>query len=600
MKLVYQNFELPAEVKLQKIEKILTGVGVFLVLIGLVSFWQLWQYFDNRYLPGTTVDNVEISKLTPSEALVKLRQAQSTPSHTLKIISEKVQISSTSAQLKLFRDFDPALHQATTANQRHSWTRKAAIIMGWGASSDHATSNLAYDEDALAEMLAVLQNQVAVPAQPPVADLKTSGNLQSLTVFAGKTGQELDQDATTNKINQQLNTQEIPDILEIAAVTKITGQQLTPPEIAAAQARAEKLVGKNLRFTGNDQNLTLNDRAIIKLLTFPTGYSPTQIAAAVTTWKTAVTRQPQDAVFEYDSNSLQVKTFKPHRDGLQLDVSQTQTQITQAITQLENSDITTHEEKLALEIFKPKITLAQTNNLGINEIIGKGESEYDHSIPTRIHNVALTTERITNHIVRPGEEFSFNKTLGDVSSASGFKPAYVIKNGQTILGDGGGVCQVSTTLFRALLNGGLKITKRLPHSYRVSYYELNSKPGVDATVYAGNVDLRFVNDTSHAILVHAEADTENLYMKVELYGTSDGRKAQIVDHITWDARSAPAPVYTLDPSLPPGTKKQVDWAASGIKAKFKNVITDKNGAVIREDVYTSNYQPWSAKYLVGP
>src|SRR5690606_10285855 len=150
----------------------------------------------------------------------------------------------------------------------------------------------------------------------------------------------------------------------------------------------------------------------------------------------------------------------------------------------------------------------------------------------------------------------------DVSAETGFQPAYVIKNGQTVLGDGGGVCQVSTTVFRAVLDAGLKVTRRLPHSYRVSYYELNSKPGVDATVYSGNIDLRFINDTDHAILIHAEADSKNLYMKVELYGTSDGRTTEIVDHVTWDYRPAPAAVYIPDPTLPAGQTKQVDWAAS--------------------------------------
>lgn len=210
-----------------------------------------------------------------------------------------------------------------------------------------------------------------------------------------------------------------------------------------------------------------------------------------------------------------------------------------------------------------------------------------------------TFSRINNIIIKPGEEFRFNNALGDVSRESGYQPAYVIRSGQTVLGDGGGVCQVSTTVFRAALNAGLPITKRKAHSYRVSYYELDSKPGVDATVYSGDIDLRFINDTGHHILIHTQTDSKNLWMKVEMYGTSDGRTSEIVDHKTWDARPAAATVYIPDPSLPAGTKKQVDWSASGIKASFKNVVRDKNGQLIREEEYYSNYIPWSAKYLVG-
>jgi vancomycin resistance protein YoaR len=167
------------------------------------------------------------------------------------------------------------------------------------------------------------------------------------------------------------------------------------------------------------------------------------------------------------------------------------------------------------------------------------------------------------------------------------------------LGDGGGVCQVGTTLFRSVLNAGLKITPRLPHSYRVSYYELDRKPGVDATVYAGDTDFRFINDTPEHILIHAESDSKNLYMSVNIYGTSDGRTTELKDHITWNARPAPAPQYFPDPTLPVGKLVQIDWAASGISSSFINVIKDKNGKVIREDKYVSNYRPWSAKYLQG-
>jgi vancomycin resistance protein YoaR len=149
------------------------------------------------------------------------------------------------------------------------------------------------------------------------------------------------------------------------------------------------------------------------------------------------------------------------------------------------------------------------------------------------------------------------------------------------------------------LNAGLPVTKRKAHSYRVSYYELNAKPGIDATVYEGEVDLRFKNDTGHHILIHHEVDREHLTMQTEIYGTSDGRTTEIVDHKTWDYK-APLPTeYIPDPSLPKGRRKQIDWSVSGVKASFKNIVKDKNGNVIREEEYFSNYRPWSAKFLVG-
>jgi vancomycin resistance protein YoaR len=283
-----------------------------------------------------------------------------------------------------------------------------------------------------------------------------------------------------------------------------------------------------------------------------------------------------------------------------MDSDKTVNDLTQKISEAESATEAGELQLVAdTKTTEPEISLEKTNNLGIKERVGYGNSEYDHSIPNRIHNVAITTDRVSNIILAPDEEFSFNKTLGEVSSRTGYRTAYVIKNGRTELGDGGGVCQVSTTLFRSVLNAGLEVTRRLPHSYRVSYYELDTKPGIDATVYSGDVDFRFKNDTGHHLLIHGQADSENLTMYYEIYGTSDGRTAQIVDHKVWDARPAPAPQYFDDPELPVGTTKQIDFATGGIKASFKNIIKDKNGDLIREEEYFSNYRPWSAKYLVG-
>lgn len=88
-------------------------------------------------------------------------------------------------------------------------------------------------------------------------------------------------------------------------------------------------------------------------------------------------------------------------------------------------------------------------------------------------------------------------------------------------------------------------------------------------------------------------------MTVKIYGTNDGRSTEIVNYRKWGYQPAPEPVYIPDPNLPAGTVKQIDWASSGIKTEFTNVIKNQAGEVIREDYYYSNYQPWSAKYLQG-
>jgi vancomycin resistance protein YoaR len=171
-----------------------------------------------------------------------------------------------------------------------------------------------------------------------------------------------------------------------------------------------------------------------------------------------------------------------------------------------------------------KIKTGDINKFGIRELIGKGESSFSHSSEIRNHNVAKGAEIVNQILVAPGEEFSFIKNLGEVSSEVGFKKAYVIKQGKTELDVGGGICQVSTTLFRAALNAGLDITERKAHAYRVSYYEEDSKPGFDATVFIPKPDLRFINDTDNHILIQSRYDGNKKHLTYEIFGTNDGRK----------------------------------------------------------------------------
>ena len=237
-------------------------------------------------------------------------------------------------------------------------------------------------------------------------------------------------------------------------------------------------------------------------------------------------------------------------------------------------------------------------SLGIKQLLGKGISTYSGSIASRKHNVGLTAERIDGVLVGPGETFSFNQTVGDVSKETGFQEAYVIKDGRTELGDGGGVCQVSTTLFRAVLAAGLPVAERRAHSYRVGYYEQNSPPGFDATVYSPTTDFKFKNDTSSYLLIQAKVDNNASTLIMELWGTGDGRIAKTTKPIVTDQIAPPPDVYQDDTSLPAGTVKQVDWKAWGAKVRFDYTVT-RAGATIYSKTFVSNYKPWQAVYLRG-
>lgn len=305
----------------------------------------------------------------------------------------------------------------------------------------------------------------------------------------------------------------------------------------------------------------------------------------------------QDALFEFRGGK--VTAFRPSKEGREVNIEETQKRFRDAVTELPTATSRLIVIQLPIQAVKPSLTTDRVNAFGIKELIGKGYSEFAHSIPGRIHNVNLAAAKIHGLLIKPGDTFSFNDALGDVSAATGFQSAYVIKEGRTVLGDGGGVCQVSTTLFRAALAAGLPIIERRAHAYRVAYYEQGGyKAGLDATVFAPSVDLKIKNDTPGYILIQAKTDTKNMTLSFELYGTNDGRKAEILNHVVGGITPPPPDLYQDDPTLPVGVAKQVDFAAWGAKASFQYKVT-RGGEVLQDTTFLSNFRPWQAVYLRG-
>lgn len=325
-------------------------------------------------------------------------------------------------------------------------------------------------------------------------------------------------------------------------------------------------------------------------------YSQEKLLKVLSPFSTSVDKKPFDAQFKFENGK--VTAFRPSEEGKIVDFENL------------NDEILSQGEKILvlrpkivkitipIKILRPTITTESVNNFGIKELIASGSSHFAHSIPQRIHNIALASEKISGALVAPEQTFSFDNTLGDVSIFTGYQQAYVIKEGKTVLGDGGGVCQVSTTLFRAILAAGLPVVERNQHSYRVGYYEQDSPPGFDATIYVPNIDLKFKNDTQNYILIQSAIDPVEQKLEFSLYGTKDNRQVLISSPVISDQTPPPPPAFQDDPTLPKGQIKQIDFEASGAKVSFTRQVI-KNGKTIIFDKFVSNYQPWQAVYLRG-
>lgn len=590
-------------------------LGVIL-LFGAVFLSKIYiDYYQDRFYPRSYIDQVRVSDLTMAEAEKKLADNWLTASKQLplQIVYDPNLIEETSVELILQENFTQTVNRAMALGKNEGFFKTLAKI--WQKKEFYTQATI--DEEELRLALAELAERYDLDKQTASATLTYSGKPQSLVINPGADGRQLLIEESQEKIKHILQTPwlqlQANDLL-VEAVIASTSAQLNQEQVNEASSRAQTIVGQNFIFTAEYQRAEFTDQELIALLRFADGINQQLIdeealIQLIENKTKDINRPAQNASFQFhrdEKDQIIIDQFIPDLKGLKVNETALKDKILQGLSALENGENLTSISDNDPDFFHldmisqdAAITLAQTNDFGINELIGFGESWYHGSIQSRIHNVDLTNRILNWTIVAPGEEFSFNRALGDVDTSVGYQDAYIIKDGASQLAAGGGVCQTSSTLFRALLDAGLNVTKRLPHSYRVSYYEINSQAGFDATVYSGNVDLRFINDTSGHLLLEFQSNADKLYMTVKIYGTSDGRYSEIVKYKNWGYQPALEPVYIPDPNLPPGALKQVDWASSGIKAEFTNVIRDKFGEIIREDYYYSYYHPWSAKYLQG-
>lgn len=332
------------------------------------------------------------------------------------------------------------------------------------------------------------------------------------------------------------------------------------------------------------------------------GFNKNKTEEFLKTLSREINVQPQNAKFKIENGI--VKEFQIHQGGKELNLEASHHAINNYILNLDVSKINPACSKnqpaeepnviqLIVQISEPQIPIGSVNNLGIKELVGRGVSNFAGSPVNRRHNIKVGAAKLNGVLIAPGEEFSLNKALGEISGRTGYLTELVIKGNKTIPEFGGGLCQIATTMFRVALDAGLPITERKAHSYRVVYYE---PAGIDATIYSPSPDFKFINDTPAYLLLQTKIDGDELIF--ELWGTSDGRKTEISKPKIFNITS-PGPTKIVETEdLPPGVKKCTERAHAGADAEFSRTVTFANGEV-KTETWKSHYVPWSAVCLVG-
>ncbi len=581
---------------------------VFLAVLLIFSIFLLGfkVYFYNRIYPGIFISGIFVSGLTKEEANKKIN------TELLKKAQKEFKFKYNGAYYSIFPtqdslgiDSDRVVNEAFEYGRNKSYFKPMNLNaqINFKENLNNQVKKIAKEinSPAIDAQIRLVEREINVtPSQEgKVLDEKTlkktlidsinSGNQTQASLPIKKVYPNLSYEsalkikASLDKIKLKSLTLEYEGenwMIDLPAAVELIDLSKSKPSIISGDFFGTDLNISSVKIGGreySDSKFVLNEEKLNEFLE--------SIALEID-------REVVEPLFAFDPNlsgGSRVTEFRPPINGKKLDVKEASKLISQAILEGNTSTI-----ELPVKTIEPKNKL--TNDLGIKELIGRGVSNFAGSIPNRIYNIELAASRLNGILIKPGEVFSFVNTVGDISGSSGYKQAYVIKSGRTVLDDGGGVCQVSTTLFRSALNSGLPVIERTAHAYRVGYYEQGFPPGLDATIFSPNVDFKFKNDTNAHILIQAYTIGNSLY--IDFYGTKDGRVVSISRPTITNEIPPPPELRQDDPTLPRGTVKQVDFAAWGANVVFSRKVT-RGGETLIQESFRSNYRPWQAIYLVG-
>ena len=247
----------------------------------------------------------------------------------------------------------------------------------------------------------------------------------------------------------------------------------------------------------------------------------------------------------------------------------------------------------------PPVTASNLAALGITAQVGVGVSSFARSEQYRITNIRAGARRMSDVLIPPGASFSFNTQLGVVNGSTGFVEGLAIVDNRTQKEWGGGLCQVSTTVFRAAFFAGLPINERHEHAFRISWYEeLGEPPGLDAAIFTPANDMRFTNDTGGWLLMESAVDLVRQRLTVALYGAPTGRQVAYTHRVIARMPAPTQPVYVNDPTKPSSYYKKSDTARGGIKVAVYRTITVA-GQTTAQDTFPTEFRPWPNIYVRG-
>ncbi len=555
----------------------------YFVLLLFVSYHVI---FAQRIIPGVVVGNVRVGGMTYVEAQKALQGINAT-NQTINLTYQDKTYPINTSDISLVYDWNATLARAFKVGRTGNFLIDAKDKIAGFIKPVSIVAYYDYNDETLSNKFSAIKAGINVDAANAAFAYKDG----KLYVTPSNEGHKVVDDSLYNIVIGSFNSLDFSSKeLPIKTVTP----KIYDTDLTGLQQQAEKITANSMTISHAQKQWVLKPEQLLNFVT--------------------VTKDNGEVLFTIDDPK-----FQAFSDGIANDVNElprgqvtstdgnnvTGFEITQDGKALDDKQFEA-DFKNALFAAKPTLELpmksvsgpASKEQYGILQLLGEGSSHFKGSIPGRIHNLSLAAERTNGVLVAPGAIYSLNNAIGEISLKTGYNTAYIISEGRTVLGEGGGVCQTSTTLFRAVLNSGLPVVMRYPHAYRVGYYEQDMPVGFDAAIFQPSWDFQFKNDTANYVLVQSEYNADEQSLTFRLYGTSDGRTVDIPKPLITNEAPPPPALYQDDPTLAKGTIKQVDFPAWGANVKLTRTVK-KGDQVLYNDTFNSVYQPWRAVYLVG-
>ncbi len=594
----------------QAIQSVLGGMILFALVTGLIWIG-LQVFYSGRIYPGVHINGIDLGGMEVNQALLKMVDGTAFPQQTsIQLLFQGNTWSINPAQLGISFDPGSTLLNAYAVGRSGPMDQRAGDLIKVLSGSHSIAPVYQFNQKAAYQYLENISQEINRPARE--AELKVQG--VQIVAIPGQSGYFVDIPASIALISKSVLNQEEgilplvvheskPEVLDASSYAAAAQAILSGPLTLTAAGDGET-TSRSWRFTPDELAgmLTFNRVKANDKTSFEVKFNEQILNSVLLAIAGEINRPAENARFTFNDDTRLLEMIQPSASGRTLNAVKSMTAIQKGVAEGKRSI------PLEFDISEPAVKNdAGGEQLGIRELVRSEVSYFYGSSKERVQNIQTAASRFHGLLIAPGENFSMARAMGEVSLNNGYAEALIIFNGQTIQGVGGGVCQVSTALFRAAFFSGLPVTERHPHAYRVKYYEkeygnrLNSRlAGLDATVYVPMVDLKFTNDTPYWLLMETYVSPQNSTLTWKFYSSRDGRR------VTWNSSGPtnlvepPKPLYRENTSLKKGEIKQVDWEAQGADVSVARLVYNQDNSIRFQDRFNTHYEPWRAIYEYGP